>query len=280
MILFTILNKFAGIIMGKIFTIIFLFCVVSVYGQFFTGEIYIRDKSSLYLNQMYVTNLNAHKSVLANYNGEFRIAAKKGDVIRFTSIATERKDVVITDQMLNLSKNFIELQIAYYEIQEVILSSFRPTGNLRKDVSMLKGSEKAFELKKMIGLPEPKGDGNPPDIPVLSFNQGLSFSLDNIFDLISGEKKKKERYYQYEKMSQSIKNLQDYFGDDYFVRLKIPKELIPNFLQFVYSSDNINIFLESNNYEAVKVYIEKYLPIYLRRLQNSHLMQVTKDLNK
>lgn len=266
--------------MGKIFTIIFLFCAVSVYGQFFTGEIYIRDKSSLYLNQMYVTNLNAHKSVLANYNGEFRIAAKKGDVIRFTSIATERKDVVITDQMLNLSKNFIELQIAYYEIQEVILSSFRPTGNLRKDVSMLKGSEKAFELKKMIGLPEPKGDGNPPDIPVLSFNQGLSFSLDSIFDLISGEKKKKERYYQYEKMSQSIKNLQDYFGDDYFVRLKIPKELIPNFLQFVYSSDNINIFLESNNYEAVKVYIEKYLPIYLRRLQNSHLMQVTEDLNK
>lgn len=266
--------------MGKIFTIIFLFCVVSVYGQFFTGEIYIRDKSSLYLNQMYVTNLNAHKSVLANYNGEFRIAAKKGDVIRFTSIATERKDVVITDQMLNLSKNFIELQIAYYEIQEVILSSFRPTGNLRKDVSMLKGSEKAFELKKMIGLPEPKGDGNPPDIPVLSFNQGLSFSLDSIFDLISGEKKKKERYYHYEKMSQSIKNLQDYFGDDYFVRLKIPKELIPNFLQFVYSSDNISIFLESNNYEAVKVYIEKYLPIYLRRLQNSHLMQVTEDLNK
>lgn len=263
--------------MGKIFTIIFLFCLMSVSGQELQGEIFIRDKSSLYLNQVYVTNINAHKSVLANYNGEFKINVKVGDVLRFTSIATERKDVEVTAQMLGMRKNFIELQIAYYEIQEVIISSFKPTGNLRRDVAMLKGAEKAFELKKMIGLPEPKGDGTSPELPVMSFNQGLSFSIDSIFDLISGEKKKKERYYHYEKMARSIKNVQDYYGDDYFVKLKIPKELIPNFLQFVYSSDNITDYLDNNNYEAAKIYIEKYLPIYLRRLQNSHLMQVTSE---
>ena len=266
--------------MKKIFTIVLMFCLASIYGQDFEGEIFIRDKSSLYLNQVYVTNINAHRSVIANYNGEFRIAAKIGDVLRFTSIATERKDVEVSKEMLERSKNFVELQIAYYEIQEVILSSFKPTGNLRRDVAMLKGSEKAFELRKMIGLPEPKGDGNPPEIPVLGFNQGLSFSIDSIFDLISGEKKKKERYYQYERMSKNIKNLQDYFGDEYFIRLKIPKELIPNFLQFIYSSDNITDYLESNNYEATKTYIEKYLPIYLRRLQNSHLMQATTEISK
>ena len=266
--------------MKKIFTVVLLFCLAFIDGQDFEGEIFIRDKSSLYLNQVYVTNINAHKSVLANYNGEFRIAAKVGDILRFTSIATERKDVEMTAEMLDRRKNFIELQIAYYEIQEVILSSFKPTGNLRRDVAMLKGSEKAFELRKMIGLPEPKGDGTSPQIPVLGFNQGLSCSRDSIFDLISGEKKKKERYYQYERMSRNIKNLQDYFGDDYFIRMKIPKELIPNFLQFIYSSNNITDYLETNNYEATKTYIEKYLPIYLRRLQNSHLMQATSEISK
>ena len=261
--------------MTKIFSVFLMLCLGLMYGQNLQGEIYIRDKSSLYLNQVYVTNINAHKSVLANYNGEFSISVKVGDILRFTSIATERKDVEVTSQMLTLQKNFIELQIAYYEIQEVILSSFRPTGNLRKDVAMLKGSEKAFELRKMIGLPEPKGDGTSPEIPLLSFNQGFSFSIDSFFDLISGEKKKKERFQQYERMSRNIANLQNYLGDDYFTKMKIPKELIPNFLQFVYSSDNITADLENNNYEAAKVYIEKYLPIYLRRLQNSHLMQVT-----
>lgn len=266
--------------MRKIFTILFLLCLAIVDGQIYNGEIYIRDKSSLYLNQFYVTNLNDHKTVLANYNGEFRIAAKQGDIIRFTSIATERRDVTVTNEMLELSKNFVELQIAYYEIQEVIISKFKPTGNLRKDVAMLKGSEKAFELRKMIGLPEPKGDGNPPEIPVMSFNGGLSFSIDSIFDLLSGEKKKKERYYQYEKMSKSIEAIQKYFGDDYFIRLKIPKDLIPNFLQFVYSSDNLTIFLESNNIEATKIYIEKYLPIYLKRLRNSNLMQLVSPMSE
>ena len=263
--------------MKKIIATFLLFFATIIYGQYYGGEIFIRDKSNLYLNQVYITNLNAHKSVLANYNGDFRIEAKEGDIIRFTSIVTERKDITVTGQMLASPKNFVELQIAYYEIQEVIISSFRPTGNLRKDVAMLKSSEKAFELKKMIGLPEPKGNGLPPEIPVLSFNQGLSFSIDSIFDLISGEKKKKERYQQYERMSKNIENLQNYFGDDYFISLKIPKQLIPNFLQFVYSSDNITTFLETNNYEATKTYIEKYLPIYLNRVQNSHLMSVSDD---
>lgn len=266
--------------MKKIFIVFLLLFVASVSAQEIQGEIFIRDKSSLYLNQVYVTNLNEHKSIMANYNGEFKIAVKEGDVLRFTSIATERKDVKVTSQMLGIRKNFVELQIAYYEIQEVIVSAFKPTGNLRRDVAMLKGSDKAFELKKMIGLPEPKGDGTSPEIPILGFNQGLSFSIDSFFDLISGEKKKKERAYQYEGMSKNIKNLQDYFGDDYFIRMKIPKELIPNFLQFIYSSDNITEFLETNNYEAAKIYIEKYLPIYLKRLQNSNLMQVTSDMSK
>ena len=263
--------------MKNFIAMLLLFCAATINAQYYSGEIFIRDKSSLYLNQVYITNLNAQKSVLANYNGDFRIEAREGDVIRFTSIVTERKDVTVTKQMLASPKNFIELQIAYYEIQEVIINSFRPSGNLRKDVAMLKSSEKAFELRKMIGLPEPKGNGLPPEIPVMSFNQGLSFSIDSIFDLISGEKKKKERYQQYERMNKNIENLQKYFGDDYFINLKIPKQLIPNFLQFVYSSDNITVFLESNNYEATKIYIEKYLPIYLKRVQNSHLMAVPEN---
>jgi len=52
--------------------------------------------------------------------------------------------------------------------------------------------------------------------------------------------------------------------------------LIDNFLQFVYSSDNVYQYVSNNNFEAVGVYIEKYLPVYQRRLRNSHLMVVAK----
>ena len=112
----------------------------------------MRDKSSFYLNQIYITNLNEQKTYLTNYNGDFRIPAKAGDVIRFTSIVSERKDIKLTPEILNNSRNLIELEVAYKEIQEVVLNRFKPTGNLRKDVKSLdsKKSTKSFKLLYIV----------------------------------------------------------------------------------------------------------------------------------
>lgn len=256
-----------------IFTI--LFSISGFKSQVFTGEVYLRDHSKLYLNQIYVTNLSTQKTVLSLYDGTFRINAKTGDQIRFTSIVTERKDIQVTKEMLEKGNYLFELKIAYHEIEEVVISSFKPTGNLRKDVLSLKKGNKGDEVKKMIGLPEPKGDGTSPELPVADFRDGgLTFSLESIYDILSGERKKKQRLREYEKMMTAVNGIQNYFGDDYFKSLGIPSNYIPNFLQFVYTSDYIWMYVENGNYEATQHYIEKYLPIYLRRLKNSSLMEV------
>lgn len=264
--------------MKKFFLIGALLLLVKVQAQFFSGEIIIRDNSVYYLNQVYVTNLTSQSTVYTDYFGAFKIPAKPGDIVRFTSIVTDRKDITVTADQLQNSSNFVELKIAYYDIQEVVISKFKPTGNLRKDVSSLKNGEKALALQKMIGLPAPKGDGTPPQLPVAGFaGGGLTFSIESIYDILSGERKKKERAQQYEKMLVAVSGIRNYFGDAYFTNLKIPANYIDNFLQFVYTSDNILPYVQSNNYEATGVYIEKYLPIYQRRLRNSNLMDVTKQ---
>ncbi|WP_323136704.1 hypothetical protein [Chryseobacterium fluminis] len=78
----------------------------------------------------------------------------------------------------------------------------------------------------------------------------------------------------YEQMNSSVTQIRNYLGKDYFLRFKIPENLIDNFLQFVYTSENIQPYISSGNFEAVKIPIEKYLPIYQRRLRNSHLQDV------
>lgn len=260
--------------MKRLIIVMLLIFVAKINAQFYSGEVFLRDNSSLYLNQVYVTNLSTHKTVLTSYNGEFNIQAQSGDVIRFTSIVTERKDVKITDNALS-SKNLIELKIAYHDIQEVVISRFRPTGNLRYDINSLRKEDKALALKKVIGLPEPKGDGTSPVLPVAGFRDGgLTFSLESIFDILSGERKKKQRLVAYERMNNSVTQVKNYLGKEYFTRFKIPENLIDNFLQFVYTSENIEIYVQSGNFEAVKIPIEKYLPIYQRRLRNSHLQEV------
>ena len=263
--------------MRKLFLLLTFFILIKVEAQFFSGEILIRDKSIYYLNQVYVTNITAQKTVYTDYFGTFKIPAKPGDVIRFTSIVTDRKDVAVTADQLETGKNIVELKIAYYDIQEVVISKFKPTGNLRKDVTSLKTGEKALALQKVIGLPVPKGDGTSPQLPVAGFSGGgLTFNLESIFDILSGERKKQERAQQYEKMNLAVSNIKNYYGEAYFANLKIPVNLIDNFLQFVYSSDNISTYVQANNYEAVGIYIDKYLPIYQRRLKNSNLMNELK----
>lgn len=263
--------------MKRLFLLATFFILIKGHAQFFSGDIIIRDKSVYYLNQVYVTNITEQKTVYTDYFGSFKIPAKPGDVIRFTSIITDRKDVLVTKENLENLHNFVELKVAYYDIQEVLISRFKPTGNLRKDVSALKTGEKTLALQKMIGLPEPKGDGTSPQLPVAGFSGGgLTFSIESIYDILSGERKKKERAQQYEKMNATIAGIKKYYGVEYFTNLKIPENLIDNFLQFVYTSENLYAFTKNNNYEATGVYIDKYLPIYQRRLRNSNLMDANK----
>ncbi len=256
--------------------ILFLFIIsLTLKAQIFSGTLYMRDPSTLFLNQVYVTNLNTQKTVLSNYSGNFKIEAKVGDVIRFTSSLTERKDLTMRAETLSVSNNFIELQIGYRIIPEVVIKSFKATGNLKKDVIALKSHEKNIEVAKMIALPAPKGNGLPPELPPLSLaNGGLSLSIDGIYDIISGERKKKERLHEYEKMNRNIAILKGYLGDSYFAELKLPKNLVDNFLQFVYTSDNLTPYFERNNLEAIKTSIEKYTPIYHKRLRNSNLVNI------
>lgn len=267
--------------MKRYIVLILLFVIIKLGAQQFTGEIFLQDNSSLYLNQVYVTNLKTQKTILADFTGKFSIPAATGDVIRFTSIVTDRKDVIIKEQQLGNQKNLVELKIAYYEIQEVLISRFKPTGNLTYDVNSLKTNTKVAQIKKMIGLPEAKGNGQSPQLPVAGFRDGgLTFSLESIFDILSGERKKKERYLAYENMITSIENVKNYMGKDYFESIKIPEKLVDNFLQFVYSSDNLTPYIQKGNYEIVKISIEKYLPVYQKRLQNSNLLEVVQPKKK
>lgn len=262
--------------MKKLIALLFLVFLIKTNAQIYSGEVFLRDNSVLYLNQVYVTNLTTQKTVLTNYNGNYSIQANPGDVIRFTSIVTERKDVKLSPEMFE-TRNLIELKIAYHDIQEVVISRFKPTGNLKYDVTALRKEDKGLAIKKVIGLPEPKGDGNPPELPVAGLRDGgLTFSLESIYDILSGERKKKQRYLAYERMNNSVSQIKNYLGKDYFLKFKIPENLIDNFLQFVYSSENIEPYIMAGNLEAVKIPIEKYLPIYQRRLKNSHLQEIIK----
>ncbi|WP_154137229.1 hypothetical protein [Riemerella anatipestifer] len=261
-------------------SLLFLLLLMSVCvkSQFFVGEVLVEDRSEVYLTPIYVTNLETRKTVLCDYKGAFKIAASKGDVIRFTSITTDRTDITITEKHLATYNNIVELKMAYNVIPEVKLSKFKPSGILKNDVIALDDKKSPLALKQIIGLPESKGDGTPPEAPPIAFvGGGVVISVDAIYDVISGDRKRKRRLYAYEKMMKTTAAIRNYYGDDYFVSMKIPKHMIDDFLQFVYSSEeSVFALVQNNKYEGVKVYFEKYLPIFQKRMKNTTIMEVVK----
>ena len=247
------------------------------WAQSFSGQVFMRDNADVYFNTVYITNLRTFKTVLSNSSGNFSITAQKGDKIRFTSRLAQRQDLTIGERELKNENNFIELKPYYHSIEEVVLG-WNPTGNLKTDVIQLTSKNKKIEIAQIVGLPTPiKREEDYLEPLVGLANGGLGVSVQGIYNLISGEHKKIQRLQRYERMQKNVTAIRNYYGDDYFVKVKIPVSMINNFIQFVYSSDQLGHVVELGELEAVRPSIEKYLPIYQKRLRDSSLSEIQED---
>lgn len=264
--------------MKKNFYFLFLFTFFGIMkSQDFFGQIYIKERNTLHQNQIFITNLSTHYTAVSDANGNFKIPAKVGDILRITSLISQRKDLKITERHLKTDKNYIEIELSYREIPEVVIR-FRPTGTLKKDVRAIKDSERKMEIANIVGLPQPKGDGYSPP-PSLSLGAGIGATgvVEHLYDVISGDIHRKKRLKEFEIMDRNIKIMKKYFGINYFKKMNIPEHLIDDFLIFVYKSDNIKKYIYAQNIDATRLYIEKYLPIYTKRLKDSKLISVTES---
>ncbi|SDE28638.1 hypothetical protein [Riemerella columbipharyngis] len=249
----------------------FIFCfflLTSVFlsAQIYKGKIWVKDRTDISFTPVYVTNLNTQKTVLCDYKGGFEISAKEDDVVRFTSVLTERKDIRIKPKMLN-NENIVHLDMAYSNIPEIVLKR-KPTGNFKIDESRLSNKYTKLNINKIIGLPAPKADTNYSSPPFIT---GFTLNINTIYDWISGDRRRKKRLYEYEQMIKANTSIRKYYGDAYFLRMGIPSNKIDEFLQFVYTSEHLLQFVENNNYETIAVYFDKYLPVFRKRMRMPNL---------
>lgn len=226
----------------------------------------LRGTDNVIFNKVYITNITIQKTVITNLRGEFIISVNQGDVLRITSNRTLREDIKMTHDKIKKGFLFVELDLKPKEIEAVVLGKFKPTGNLKVDIEKLSRVDKIDELKKNIGLPEPISPIVNNTSPVSFGNGGFNLNVQNVYDLFSGELKKKQRRMEYEKMQNTIKVVRSSLEDDYFIKMKIPKNYINNFLEFIYRSENKNLTKDN-----VRFLLEKYLPIYQKRLEDSFL---------
>ncbi len=254
---------------------VFIFCSFPVFSQ---QNILLKGKiiaDSLHDSSIHIINLTQKTGTVNTASGNFEILVRENDILLFSSIEFENKEIVITPAILKDLFLRVELKIEVNQLDEIPLSNITLTGNINTDINNIKIVKdlplglSAADLKDI----KLQGDVNDP----LKNPENLAFHQNNILqetsvdliavaglisDLIGVKKPKKERIPpgSGKPISLQIRTL---FADDFFLTsLKIKEEKIGEFL-FYLDDQNIDrqLLFEENRMALIELLIhhsEKY----------------------
>ncbi|UMB61334.1 carboxypeptidase-like regulatory domain-containing protein [Lutibacter sp. A80] len=217
-----------------------------------TGTIYSNNKA---ISDIHIVNLNNGFGTISNNNGAFKILAKQGDILLFSSIEYENKKITISKFHIQSNSLIIKLVPTVTILNEVFLHGL--TGSLDID---FKKTPKDTTVKpnfvyKLSDLDKKlPGDelGYKKNVNAESFTnplyiaggaQGSKYNrqLENERALKRKLKKKKDFPFQLRKQ----------LGDDFFIEtLKIPEDKIYLFIDYCESK---NIFTKYYNNKVLEI---------------------------
>ncbi|MDR5591850.1 hypothetical protein [Christiangramia sp. SM2212] len=99
---------------------------------------------------VHVINMNAEIGTTTNENGEFRILAKAGDSIYFSSVQFENINHIVKSSEIDTGIN-VQLIQKFNELAEVQIDDIRLSGVLSEDVTRMPKS-----IYEKLGMPFPK----------------------------------------------------------------------------------------------------------------------------
>ncbi|MBB4806433.1 hypothetical protein HNP38_001729 [Chryseobacterium defluvii] len=227
----------------------------------------VMSENDMVITSVLVVNVSNGKSVYNDSSGEFMIEGSGNDELRFIKKGYERvvRKVYGTDIPVN-----VILQRIPEEIEEVEI--LKLTGDLKKDSKRLTKEDKVAKLQKDIGLPRPPEvmREKAPELKdvLLSIGTVLTFDIDAIYKLISGDARRMKNLYKYEDSQRNMKWIIDRTDAQYFLDQGIPEGKIKEFIQYAFTENpHILPFVKKKNIDGALFEMEKTIPKYVERLK-------------
>lgn len=254
--------------MVRIFLLLVLSFSTTLFSQKVSGTLTDEDQNPIPV--VLVFNMKTEQKAYTNLNGEFIIDASANDELRFIRQGFERSSKVLTSQDFYTPFSVIIFRTVQ-EIEEVKVPAVRLTGDLNQDSRNLTKFDKVANLQRELGVPGPpeKPRETPPptveQVGVLKFvRSNLNFFT--LYKNVSGDARRMRQLYKYEDLQDNIEWIRGKVGDEYFVKMEIPQDKIPEFLQFsIGIKPEINKYIKARNLSKVLFILEETLPQYLNR---------------
>lgn len=205
---------------------------------------------------IHIINITAEKGAVTESSGEFTIAVRENDLILFSSVQFQKKEVLITSEILTSGFLEIELQKDLTELEEVRLHQL--SGNLSNDIDDIETFDPriigfALSDKRPLSIEERKL------VAISSPNDPVGV----LYGFISGERKMLKKAIENSKLSELVYKARDFVPDAYFTEtLGLNPDKIMDFLYYCSVKPNFKELVNKNEPLVLMEYLEGMITEY------------------
>ena len=203
------------------------------------------------ISKVLIVNMSSNQKVYTDNFGNFSIAGKMGDELRFAKEKYKGERIKINNDLLK-----VILQQLPQEIEEVKIINKRLAESqeekLRKDIGLPKGPEKPRE--------------KPADLADDFLRIPPKVNIQNIYDAISGKSRRLKRLYKYEDLQEGLAWIQNNIDLEYFAEAGISPEKFNDFLMFSLKDEKVLMYMKAKNIGGLTVSLDNHIGAYLKRI--------------
>ena len=216
--------------------------------EILTGKVIV--DSTRNISGIHVVNLTGELGATTDGKGVFKILAKKGDTLFFSSIQLDQKKVEVKESSFN-NILVVKMREKFNELDEVRIDDIRLSGVLSKDLDKIPKS-----INEKLGIPFPKPRRTSLQLAVQSANNGGP--LLTVINTLNGKIKQLEKAEENNKRSILVNKGLNLVGKFFFVsQLDLKESEIINFLFFCVDDPEYSVLVKQ---ESVLKLIEFFKP--------------------
>lgn len=203
------------------------------------------------ISKVLIVNMSSNQKVYTDNFGNFSIAGKMGDELRFAKEKYKGERIKINNDLLK-----VILQQLPQEIEEVKIVNKRLAESqeekLRKDIGLPKGPEKLRE--------------KPADLADDFLRIPPKVNIQNIYDAISGKSRRLKRLYKYEDLQEGLVWIKTNVDLEYFAEAGISPEKFNDFLMFSLKNEKVLMYMKAKNLGGLTVSLDNHIGAYLEKI--------------
>lgn len=213
------------------------------------------------LNRVYIANYSNKNETVADNQGYFKILAKPKDTLVISGINIKGKQIVLKASDFSEDLFFVKLKLMPYVLDEVIVQNYPhinavDLGIIPKDRKTYTPAERKLKVANGLGL-----SGNTDG------STGGSFSLDPLFNALSGRTAMLKKELEVEKKEKLQRRLEQLFSEKFYTEtLHLPAEYIKGFVIYVLDDENITKLVNVKKTKLVENLLKEKVMRYLEMI--------------